>query len=417
MPQVTILEGGKPKSFAGVDKLQIALSGGGTSLWVPKDTRLLTALTANVNGTYPPPEGYFGFDTVIVNVPPSQVAGIDPETGQYVLVGTKKTKPEDPKWPTTPDDPYDPDNPNGYGWDPWEDTDPWDKDPYKDDWDEDENELTEEEIPYGIKIIQPPTKTQYTVGETIDYSGIQVQLVDVDGNLFTNSRYPNGLVPFSELSFDPTKAPQGGTFDYYTNGAGVIAKRIDFTFPHFITQMVHINLYAAIGTSSPIGMYEGQQVYAGGSWVTEDSDHIDYIYVTKYNNQVYGMGNKGGIVQPYSYSTEKGRYISLVTGNSGVGTEVFTHLGWENYFNNVPTSSVDPTGVEESSLVSMGFEATVTWNNTYGMDNFSDSMSLQLIQGGDSDDSGNTSDPEGGGGGFSGGGGEGIGGEGGGGGF
>ena len=229
MPQVTILEGGKPKSFAGVNKLQIALSGGGTSLWVPKDTRLLTALTANVNGTYPPPEGYFGFDTVIVDVAPSQVAGIDPETGQYIIVGTKKTESEDPKWPTPADpdnDPYDPDNPNGHDWDPWKDGNPWDKDKYDDDWGDDDDELTQEHIPSGIKIVVPPNKTSYTEGEPMDYSGISVQLVDENGELFTNDKYPNGLVPFNELVFPVSTAskeydsgsdiPYDGSYHYVT---------------------------------------------------------------------------------------------------------------------------------------------------------------------------------------------------------
>lgn len=412
MPQVTILEGGKPKSFAGVDKLQIALSGGGTSLWVPKDTRLLTALTANVNGTYPPPEGYFGFDTVIVNVPPSQVAGIDPETGQYVLVGTKKTESEDPKWPTTPnqdDDPYDPDNPDGYGWDPWEDTDPWDKDPYKDDWDEGEKEMTETHIPSGIKIIVPPNKASYTEGEPMDYSGISVQLVDENGGLFTNDKYQNGLVPFSELVFPITHSPHGGESEHEAS--------VDKD---------------TLSTVDPDGWLTQPIAYTISSTAINNNGTIVYTFNEPIKVLSVPLPSVARVVAPIFFSKTPFKRASGASGEwvdinyhviiNGKPVYYFYTTVVENYYKGIPNNIISDTcSNEEYALVRAAYIALygdvtygnakipVQWVSPYDGVTYTDMFPITVT--------GEESDPEGGGGGFSGGGGEGIGGEGGGGGF
>ena len=66
-------------------------------------------------------------------------------------------------------------------------------------------------VPTYISIISDPTKTTYNDGDTIDFSGIQVQLVKKTLEIYTDSRYTNGIVPFSELSFPITTATSGTT--------------------------------------------------------------------------------------------------------------------------------------------------------------------------------------------------------------
>jgi len=61
--------------------------------------------------------------------------------------------------------------------------------------------------PSSIKIISDPVQTTYDSGETIDYTGISVGLLDKDGEKFTNSDYPDGKIPFRELDF-PVKTAQ-----------------------------------------------------------------------------------------------------------------------------------------------------------------------------------------------------------------
>ena len=74
--------------------------------------------------------------------------------------------------------------------------------------------------PVAIKIVKPPDKTDYVAGEEIDYTGIVVQLLDEDGEVYRDSRYPDGIIPFEELEFPVEKAsgeltPVPGTYNQY----------------------------------------------------------------------------------------------------------------------------------------------------------------------------------------------------------
>jgi hypothetical protein len=54
-----------------------------------------------------------------------------------------------------------------------------------------------------IGIVVPPSKTVYSLNESIDYTGIQVQAQNPDGSPWENPRYPRGMIPFEELIFSP----------------------------------------------------------------------------------------------------------------------------------------------------------------------------------------------------------------------
>lgn len=53
--------------------------------------------------------------------------------------------------------------------------------------------------PSAIEVVTPPSKTEYAVGERIDYDGIEVRLLDGNGDIWTSEAYPDGVVPFREL--------------------------------------------------------------------------------------------------------------------------------------------------------------------------------------------------------------------------
>lgn len=65
--------------------------------------------------------------------------------------------------------------------------------------------------PAAIQIITPPTKTEYYVNDEIDYSGIEVQLLDGEGDVYTSDAYPDGMIPFEELEF-PNEYAIAGDF-------------------------------------------------------------------------------------------------------------------------------------------------------------------------------------------------------------
>lgn len=169
---VAIAEGGTAKTFSGVAKLRTALVGGGTCDWVPQDDAndfaTVTTLTATENGVYTPPAGTAGYSAVTVDVPNTggYLTGADSDGNLYKLTVSGDT-------------------------------------------------LSKTKIPSAIAVTAPPTLRTYAPGHAIDFTGLTVKLYDGAGDLFTNSRYPDGVVPHSELTFPITTAPgsengQGG---------------------------------------------------------------------------------------------------------------------------------------------------------------------------------------------------------------
>lgn len=61
--------------------------------------------------------------------------------------------------------------------------------------------------PAGITVLTTPDKIDYFVGDTIDYSGIVVGLLDEYGNPYTSVDYPDSIVPFDELVFPTSVCP------------------------------------------------------------------------------------------------------------------------------------------------------------------------------------------------------------------
>ena len=57
-------------------------------------------------------------------------------------------------------------------------------------------------LPDEIRIITPPTKTEYRGGEKVDLSGAVVGAYK-NGTIWTNSKYPNGHIPLGELIVSP----------------------------------------------------------------------------------------------------------------------------------------------------------------------------------------------------------------------
>ena len=53
--------------------------------------------------------------------------------------------------------------------------------------------------PEQIRVVTPPDRTTYDTGDTIDYTGMVVKAFKADGSVWSNSNYPNGVIPNEEL--------------------------------------------------------------------------------------------------------------------------------------------------------------------------------------------------------------------------
>jgi hypothetical protein len=149
---ISILEGGTAQQFGQVNKLKIANSGGGTSLWVPEDEVTTKSLHVDSNGTYyASQDECYGYDEVSVNI-------VD----------------------------------ECFGYD--DDGNLWDVEVDDDDF------LEEEEMPVRIEVTTPPTKTSYIAYEPINTAGMVVTAYYADGTEY-------GAIPREEYTIDPIVAP------------------------------------------------------------------------------------------------------------------------------------------------------------------------------------------------------------------
>lgn len=183
---IVIKEVDTNKTLSNVAKLKTNKSGGGSVYWVPEDEVQLGTKSITQNGTYnASSDNKYGYSQVTVNVKGgngsadshgkptggdikpggagSAVVGTDPETGEEVVVGVDES-----------------------------------------------GNIVQTPIPYGIKIVTPPTKTDYVYQETMDYSGIGVKLTNKNGDTYTDVDHPSGwYVNPADLIFPVEKAPAG----------------------------------------------------------------------------------------------------------------------------------------------------------------------------------------------------------------
>ena len=61
-----------------------------------------------------------------------------------------------------------------------------------------ENPTWQDNLPDEIRVTTLPTKTEYSDGEEIDYTGLVVKAYK-NGSVWSNENYPNGVIPFDEL--------------------------------------------------------------------------------------------------------------------------------------------------------------------------------------------------------------------------
>lgn len=199
-----IKEDNKARQFAAVQKVVINKTSSGTSLWVPEDIAETDELSVTENGVYCAyDDNVFGYSQVVVNVSESLNDRSEKEKAISKITGTN---------PDTGDT-------ESYGVD-------------------ENGNLTKDVLPSGlpqaIHIVIAPTKKTYNDGESLDFTGIHVYLLDGEGHQWTSDEYPTGEIPFNELIFPVTVITASGGM--YASAPFEI-EGIDQPFP-FIEEMV-----------------------------------------------------------------------------------------------------------------------------------------------------------------------------------
>lgn len=327
---IAIKEDNKARQFAAVQRVVTNNMYSGTSLWVPKEHSETDELTVTENGVYYAyDDDVYGYSQIVVNVSSSlndrsetekatsKITGTNPDTGDTELYGV----------------------------------------------DEDGN-LTKEVYPSGlpaaIHIVIEPTKKSYDNGDTLDFSGIHVYLLDGEGHQWTSDEYPTGEIPFSELIFPTTIADISGssdTYTYETENGSVIAWRC-----RCFTSNPHTTKFYDSNIEFP------NENFPSTHKVRIAAGIACYLYVARNGNAAYLMVDGSASTDVrflYVPNDESGSWMTgTMIDRRSVGAGEFGNpieVGMDE-FSVVPASQVNPSGSKVGDLIKVThLEIPVQW--------------------------------------------------------
>jgi hypothetical protein len=371
---IHILEGGLTRKISPVDKIKTDTTDGNGALWVPNSKAVTGVLHASENGIYIASEdGYEAYSEVIVRVTKDSFDG--------------DTSFEDWDY-ETPDmdlDNWDPETIEDFETDPeafddvfnnedeWKDINKPIDTKFKDDKISgidpisgnpmevglDENGfLTEKTLPSAIKIEVPPTKTEYSEGDTIDFTGIKVFLLDANGEHFTSEEYPTGEIPFEELMFPVTIVEGSGEEGTIrTDGEGI--------------NVIELHGFIEEDPNNPDRIWVSYGTIGGKHIITTNPVIGAILYFTRYGASIYSATNKDNL-GTLSIRYDGGSMATVAP--SSLNNLVRTYAATEQ-FSFVPESTSDPENINPESLPSeSGTDIPVQWIRSDGEileDNFS----------------------------------------------
>ena len=304
MKNPTIVEGGIARVFSNIRKLFTRENNTDNLItWVPESDRQLTTKYITKNGVYrASDDGYYAYSSVTVSVSTDSGVTGEGDDGEQHYVAP----------------------------------------------DPDTGELVDEVIPSSIEVTTPPTKTAYQHGETIDYTGIVVTAYKADGEIWTHDSYPNGVIPFEELSFPVTTA-QADPNGEWTDNEGINAVMLTYT-PH--TNFTNV-----------MDRIEEHTIYVDGrTWGTVSTGGKDLpatlkgsgpatMLATRYNGNNYYASIAGDTsVDTALYHDEDLGVRNNRKGWFGYGStsplsdhNVFERGTWQDVLTDFPVSTADPT--------------------------------------------------------------------------
>lgn len=355
---IIISEGGEAKALT-CDKLQTAQVGGGAVTWIPEDAAddyaHVTALHVEQNGTYDAADdGAVGYSRVVVNVP----------EGAGTLVGTDSDG-------------------NTYRW-------AIDR----------SGNVTKVKQPSSIRIITKPSKMVYSSGEHIIFGGLQVKLYDAQGNVFTDTDHPDGMLSLNELTL-PVKVASGGGAGggEWTRKHNVVLQpsgaAVGTQDNYFGQNTANIAQYHAVNSPEVYCAYLGGP---GSGWG-------DYLGVMAFSVAPFTMyiANSSSGYSAYNYS----QWGGVSDGVYHWGPITYTHIVEGKL--NAPIFSQQSDAIASFKLFASGAYTSqvvpVNWTNPATHQQFSDSFTVYVASGSGGTDTG-TGGSSSGGGEFSGGGGE-----------
>lgn len=196
MPENPIIqEGGSGRRMGSIGRI-ITFGDGGNDIWVPASERLTAQKFISKNGVYlASDEELFAFSKLTVNVyggAPGMTVPTTP-TGPYgVETPTGATPAEIPAIP------------GGVG-SAISGIDPTDGQQYTAKVNPD-GTISKVRSPTSIKVLIPPAKKEYVDGDKIDYNGLVIELLDANGERFTDSNYPDGTITWSPVKQLPLES-------------------------------------------------------------------------------------------------------------------------------------------------------------------------------------------------------------------
>ena len=97
--------------------------------------------------------------------------------------------------------------------------------------------------PYGIKIVRPPYRKLYEPGDDLVFDGIAVVLLNKDGTVFEDERYPNGVIPFDELIFPVKTADGRAIYAAYGEADGhVLYKTSEYVYQYISSPIMVVGI-------------------------------------------------------------------------------------------------------------------------------------------------------------------------------
>lgn len=295
---ITIKKKGVSTDFADVERIKTYNKNDEETLWMPEDETTLTDLFVTDNGTYVAEgDGYYGYRQVEVHASGSLIGRSTEDNNEYYV--------------------YEDGNGN----------------------------LVYEPLPSSIVIDTEPTKMDYEDGELIDLAGAVIKAYKGDGTLWTHEDYPDGIIPLSEIDYEPKYADKDSTDGIIGTKSGVMCK---------LVPLIYDTRYYGTEVSASEEKNYGK-VDAQTLWEIAAPRKYDAVYLTQWENYLYWIVNHGqtGLVL----------YFDTYSGWHGTPEKYNWYFYETESLDTVfPKSKIKPSSVTFEDMQPIGQEITLKWN-------------------------------------------------------
>lgn len=229
-------------------------------------------------------------------------------------------------------------------------------------------ELVYPSMPAGIRIIYPPYKFVYEVGEEIDYTGIEVIIINKDGSTFVSPDYPDGIIPFEELIFPAKKATGGDNW--------------------YVDSIVNIDgsVNALVLSCTEPARKDGRQAYYTTQFYKWIDQYDTPAYFSTYSESIVLATVYDGYVYVYGVTDSSYGSSTMWVWEKSIWWDYWGHTvygkwcrscGYEDRMSGLPESSVDPTSL--GTLLEVSFmKLPVKWKDRYSDKTFQDSFVIYV---------------------------------------